>query len=134
MPSIVNLKLLKYTALPAILIMLSGFIIGDNAIEGITWDKMSYDFGSVKSGTVAEVHFKMTNNRKDTVVVENVIGSCGCLATGWPRSPLYPGKSAEITVKFDSGKGKTGHHYKTVTVLTNKGEVYLSLNANVVNE
>lgn len=128
-------KILNFKAVTIFLfifIISSGFI--NETIEGIIWDKIEHDFGTVKKGEVVEAQFTVTNQRKDTLIFENVVGSCGCLASEWPHRPLLPGASATIKVKFDSGKGKSGNHYKTVSVYTSKGAFYLSLKANVVNE
>ena len=45
--------------------------------------------------------------------------SCGCTTPkGWPRDPIPPGASGEITVSFNSA-GKMGMQNKPVTLITN---------------
>ncbi|MFQ3576620.1 MAG: DUF1573 domain-containing protein, partial [Cytophagales bacterium] len=43
---------------------------------------------------------------------------CGCTAPSWPKEPILPGKSGEISVTFNSA-GKKGVQNKVVTVMSN---------------
>lgn len=96
----------------------------------IKWDKKSHDFGTIKQGEVVETVFTFVNLSKDTFQIENVKGSCGCLANQWTQNQVYPNQSGTVTVRFDS-KGKTGQHLKSVTVYSNLGAYFLEINANV---
>ena len=103
------------------------------ADQDIKWDRKEHDFGSVMQGEVVETNFTVLNNRKDTLVVENVVGSCGCIASKWPHQPMLPGIQGNITVKFDT-KGKSGNHMKSVSVYTNRGVYHLGLKANIIQK
>lgn len=102
-------------------------------LTGIIWDKFEHDFGTVNEGELVETIYMVTNHRKDTLIIENVQGSCGCIVSKWPRQPILPGTNASIKVGFNS-KGKSGVNSKTVTVYTNMGYFILRLKANVVQK
>ncbi len=129
--------LFKYSIAFSILLFLaicsiSAKYVSDNDTL-IVWDKMTHDFGDIVQGEVVETNFTLTNNNTDTLIIENVMGSCGCLVNKWPRQPILPKMKGTITVKFNS-KGKKGKHYKSVSVYTNKGAYYLSVNANILEK
>lgn len=98
----------------------------------IVWTKSSHDFGTLKQGEMVETDFSFQNTGKDTLTIENVMGSCGCLATSWPKQSILPNQKGSITVKFNSN-GKSGQHLKSVTVYSNLGAYYLEIKANIVN-
>lgn len=100
------------------------------ANPGIVWNETEHQFGEIKQGDIVETTFILTNTTKDTLLIENVQGSCGCVVGKWPTRPILPSDSAGIQVKFDS-KGKTGKQTKSLTVYTSMGAYYLALTANV---
>lgn len=53
------------------------------------------------------------------MVIHQAIASCGCTVPKYPKEPIRPGETGEITVTYD-GTGKfPGHFRKTVTLRTN---------------
>ncbi len=84
----------------------------------ITFSESSKDFGDITQGDVIEHTFKFENTGSQPLIISNVLVTCGCTATDWPRDPIAAGKSSEITVRFDS-KGKNGAQNKIITVVSN---------------
>ena len=85
----------------------------------LTWDKSTHDFGNMEQGDVLEHTFKFTNTGNEPLVITNVQVSCGCTTPkGWPRDPVMPGGSGELTVAFNS-TGKMGAQTKPVTIVSN---------------
>lgn len=99
----------------------------------LSWDKSSYDFGEVTVGDRVEHTFKFSNTGNEPLMITNVTTQCGCTAPrGWPRDPIQPGRSGEITLVFDS-TGKFGRVNKVATVMSNAankdgGQILLSGN------
>jgi|SRR5690606_18685717 len=93
---------------------------GTEAASGpqITFAESSHDFGDIKQGDKVEHTFTFKNSGTEPLILSNVLTTCGCTATNWPRDPIAPGKSGEITVKFNSA-GKMGKQNKVVTVVSN---------------
>lgn len=84
----------------------------------MSFDKTNYDFGTVNEGEVVKHTFKFRNTGKEPLIISNAQGSCGCTVPKWPREPIAPGASSEITVEFNSDK-KTGKRDQQVTITAN---------------
>ncbi len=85
----------------------------------ITWEKKSHDFGNIVQGDKVEHTFHFTNTGNEPLIITNVQVSCGCTTPkGWPRDPIPPGASGEITVGYNS-TGRSGVQSKPVTLVTN---------------
>lgn len=124
----------------SILTLLSGFLIAlicvsakmdDGSVPGISWNEMSHDFGKIHEGDEVETIFSVFNKRKDTLIIENVQGSCGCIVVNWSQVPVLPDSMAGIKVGFHSG-GKSGKASKSVSVYTNRGLFTLNLKAEII--
>lgn len=92
----------------------------NEAVEGpqITFADNSHDFGDIEQGQKVNYVFKFENTGTEPLILSNVLTTCGCTATSWPREPLAPGESSEIAVSFNSA-GKMGKQNKVVTVVSN---------------
>ncbi len=84
----------------------------------ITFAEASHDFGDITQGTKVEHVFKFENSGTEPLILSNVLTTCGCTASSWPREPIAPGKEGEITVTFNSA-GKMGKQNKIITVVSN---------------
>ena len=84
----------------------------------ITFAEASYDFGNIKQGDKVEHVFTFKNTGTEPLILSNVLTTCGCTASDWPRDPIAPGKEASITVKFNSA-GKMGRQNKVITIVSN---------------
>lgn len=93
----------------------------DSNIKGapvISFDKETFDFGTVKEGELVETSFIVTNTGKSDLIITDAKATCGCTVPTWPKEPVAPGKSAELKVKFNTN-GKPNKQSKTVTLYTN---------------
>lgn len=84
----------------------------------ITFEEEEYNFGDIHQGEKAEHVFAFENSGTEPLILSNVITTCGCTATSWPRDPIAPGGTGEIKVVFNTA-GKMGTQTKVVTVLSN---------------
>lgn len=85
----------------------------------ITWDEATYDFGEIIQGDKVEHTFHFTNTGTKELVITNVEVTCGCTTPkGWPRDPIAPGNSGELTIAFNS-TGKIGKQNKVITITSN---------------
>lgn len=94
---------------------------GSKTISGavIAWDKSTHDFGDVFQGDKVEHTFRFTNTGNRDLVITNIEVTCGCTTPkGWPRDPIAPGGSGELTVAFNSA-GKIGKQNKVITITSN---------------
>ena len=90
-----------------------------NNLPVLAFDKKEHDFGVINEGDVVETAFAFTNTGKSDLTILDARGSCGCTVPEYPKNtPIAPGESREIKVKFDSAN-KPGNQTKTVTLTTN---------------
>ena len=84
----------------------------------MSFDATTFDFGTVNEGEMVSHTYKFTNTGSETLVLSDAKGSCGCTVPKWPREPIAPGASADITVEFNS-KNKKGKRNQKVTITAN---------------
>jgi outer membrane biosynthesis protein TonB len=107
-------------------------------ITSMQFEKLEYDYGTVKAGEKVKYSYKFKNTGKEPLIISNAKGSCGCTVPDWPREPIAPGKTGEIKVEFDStGKGtdEGSPQSKRVTIDANTDPVqtYLTIKGIVKN-
>jgi hypothetical protein len=83
----------------------------------VVWDKLEFDFGTIKQDVPAKAVFKLKNRTKLPLVLTTVQASCGCTATGYSKEPIKPGKSTEISATYNAHV--KGPFTKTISVMTN---------------
>lgn len=88
----------------------------------ITFEKTEHDFGKINEadGKVTTI-FTFKNEGMEPLVLSNVRASCGCTTPKWPRQPIEPGQTGEITVTYNPN-GRPGRFTKTVTITSNATE------------
>lgn len=84
----------------------------------IEYENASYEFGTVKEGTIVEHVFKFKNTGTSPVILAQVSASCGCTTPDYTKEPILPGKEGEVKVSFDSN-GQVGAQQKIVTISSN---------------
>ena len=84
----------------------------------IVFSEERHEFGDIIQGDVIEHVFEFTNSGNAPLVLQDVKTTCGCTVPEWPRTPLAPGATAELKVKFNSA-GKIGIQNKVITVVSN---------------
>lgn len=82
------------------------------------FDQRSYEFGTVDEGDVIEGTFKITNSGKSDLVILSAKASCGCTVPTWPKDPIKPGETADLTFKFNT-RGKPNKQNKSITIKSN---------------
>lgn len=61
-----------------------------------------HDFGKIKQGIPVITFFEIQNTSKQTLVVENAWGSCGCTTPEIPKQPIAPNAKAKIKVEYNA--------------------------------
>ena len=94
-------------------------VIDPNAKFGtMEFANLEYNFGDISEDNVVETVFKFTNTGEADLVISNAKGSCGCTVPDFPKTPIKPGESHKIDVKFDS-QNRRGFQNKSVTIISN---------------
>ncbi|MFK7950504.1 MAG: DUF1573 domain-containing protein [Saprospiraceae bacterium] len=84
-----------------------------------------HNFNQIQQGTPVTTTFKFTNHSTKPLIIKSVKPSCGCTTPSSPKAPILPGKSGEITVKYDAAN--IGQFNKSIKVNTNVSEAPMIL-------
>lgn len=87
------------------------------AAADYTLDRTMHDFGTVQTGKTVRTNFTVTNLGIVPMVITDAAVSCKCLRVSYPKEPILPGKSAEVTVSHKDRH--PGAFYKIVELKTN---------------
>jgi hypothetical protein len=98
----------------------------------ISFDKTTYDFGTVNEGDIIETSFKVTNSGTTDLVITDAQATCGCTVPVWPKDAIKPGETGEVQVKFNTS-GRPNMQSKSITLTTNteKGREILIIRGSV---
>lgn len=80
----------------------------------IWFEEYLHDYGEIPKDSDGSWSFTFKNLGKSSVIINRVRSTCGCTIPAWPREPIEPGESGEITVKYDTST--TGTFLKSVYV------------------
>ncbi len=111
---------MKKIFLTTLFLVSSILIVLAQGTTEITFDKTTHNFGTFSENSPkVTCKFQFKNTGDGPLVIHQAIASCGCTVPRYPKEPLKPGESGEITVTYD-GTGKfPGHFRKTITIRTN---------------
>ncbi len=91
-----------------------------------------FDFGTVTEGEKVSHTYAFKNTGSEPLILSNAKGSCGCTVPKWPKEPIAPGASGEITVEFNSKNKKGPRNQKvTITANTEPAQTFIYLKGNV---
>ena len=80
------------------------------------FDRTTHDYGKLKSNQTGTAVFKLTNRGSAPLILLDVKVTCNCVKIDWPRQPIPPGQSADLTVTYKDRE--SGAFYKVVEVVT----------------
>ena len=98
----------------------------------IEFETMNHNFGTIKEGDVVKHTYKFKNIGTKPLIISDAKAACGCTVPSYPKQPIGPEQSGEITVEFNS-EGKPGHQHKGVMIYSNAQEpaMQISFDADV---
>lgn len=99
----------------------------------VSFAETTFDFGTVTEGELVSHTYTFTNTGTEALVLSDAKGSCGCTVPKWPREPIPPGATGEITVEFNSKNKKGKRNQKvTLTANTNPPQSFIYLTGEVM--
>lgn len=84
----------------------------------INFDNVKKDFGKVDATSTNGHTFVFTNTGTEPLVISNAKGSCGCTVPKWPKEPIAPGETGEISIEYKPA-GQSGIQTKFITITAN---------------
>lgn len=78
--------------------------------------KTKIDIGMIRTTSKQlQVKFDYENLTGETIIINRVKVSCGCLSVNYPKHPIKKNEQGQIEITFDP-KGYIGHFQKSVIV------------------
>ena len=87
-------------------------------VTSMSFAEPAFNFGEVPQDSENTHKFSFTNTGTEPLIISNAKGSCGCTVPTYPKEPIAPGATSEITVVYKPGK-QSGNQTKTVTITAN---------------
>lgn len=82
--------------------------------QDIWFEEYLHDYGELEKDSDGSWSFVFKNLGEKAFVINRVRSTCGCTVPDWPREPIEPGATGEITVKYNTAT--TGTFLKSVVV------------------
>jgi hypothetical protein len=77
-----------------------------------------YNFKTITEGDTVQYKYYFKNTGKNSLIITDAKSSCGCTIPERPKTPIAPGDTGFIGVKFFS-KNRPGNINKTITITSN---------------
>lgn len=89
------------------------------AQPSILWLEVEHDFGSFSDSLkTVTCQMRFVNTGDEPLVISKVKSSCGCTAAEYPRTPIAPGDTSAVELRYSS-RDIPGEFEKNVWVYTN---------------
>ncbi len=99
----------------------------------MAFEETEFDFGTITEGEKVSHTYTFKNTGSEPLILSNAKGSCGCTVPQWPREPIAPGESADVTVEFNSANKRGKKNQKvTITANTNPPQTFIYLKGEVL--
>ena len=82
--------------------------------QEIWFEEYMHDYGVIEQDGDGSWSFLFKNLGKEPFVINRVRSTCGCTVPEWPKEPIEPGASGQITVIYNTKT--TGTFLKSVVV------------------
>lgn len=83
----------------------------------ITFDTAFFDLGNIYIGEKKKLVYSFINSG-DAPLKIDLVTSCKCTETDWPKTEILPGERGNISAVFDSA-GMKGEYNKTIDIIAN---------------
>ncbi|PQV47251.1 uncharacterized protein DUF1573 [Jejuia pallidilutea] len=75
------------------------------------------DYGTIQQNDNGLKTFKFTNSGTAPIVISNIKTTCGCTVPYYFKTPILPGKSSTINIKYATNR--VGKFSKSIMVISN---------------
>jgi len=105
-----------------------------SAQDEVEFSEIGHNLGTLIWHNPAQATFTVKNLGQKELLILDVEPDCGCTLVTWTTTPVEPGKTGTISVRYDARQ--LGHFNKGIAVYTNFDDrpTYLSVSGRVVNE
>lgn len=87
-------------------------------VAKMSFEEETFNFGEVKEGAIVKHTYNFTNTGKVPLVISDASSTCGCTVPTWPKAPIAPGETGEISVEFNT-QNKHREQKKPIIITAN---------------
>ena len=111
---------LRFAFVAVAILMVVGVCQAKKKHAQIKYEQTTIDVGTFsQDDPVQKCTFKFYNVGDAKLYINYVHTSCGCTVADFPKDPISPGGSGEITVTYDGTNKMPGKFKKTIQVFSN---------------
>lgn len=110
------MKALKFIGTSLFSLALMSFSMLDAAAIA-NWTQTQINLGEIEQNVPATATFDLTNDGDAPLIISEVKPSCGCTVADYPREPIAPGETVQITARYNART--LGTFRKSIAVTTN---------------
>lgn len=111
---------LRFAFVAMAMLMVVGVCQAKKKHAQIKYEQTTIDVGTFsQDDPVQKCTFKFYNVGDAKLYINYVHTSCGCTVADFPKDPISPGGSGEITVTYDGTHKMPGKFKKTIQVFSN---------------
>ncbi|NRB60896.1 MAG: DUF1573 domain-containing protein [Winogradskyella sp.] len=92
----------------------------DKKVAIIKFETEIINYGTVEQYSDGTKVFTFINEGDAPLTITNVKTSCGCTVPSYSKTPILPGETGGINIKYDTKR--LGNFTKTITVMSNAQE------------
>ena len=82
------------------------------------FEKTTHNLQTLPQNEIVEHRFKFTNTGERPLTINSAKTDCDCIKVVYPTTPIAPGESDEIIVKFNTS-GRKGLQFHGIVIQTN---------------
>lgn len=75
--------------------------------EDIWFEEVLHDYGEIPEDGDGSWTFVFKNLGDEPIIINRVRSTCGCTVPAWPRKPIEPEATGEITVEYNTAQAGT---------------------------
>ncbi|MCA0133254.1 DUF1573 domain-containing protein [Winogradskyella alexanderae] len=83
----------------------------------LNFETETIDYGTIKQNSNGLRTFNFINTGSAPLLITRIKTSCGCTVPSYSKTPILPGESGEILIKYSTKR--LGAFTKTITVISN---------------
>ena len=92
------------------------------AMPHLSLDSMYIDLGTISHDSIAEGVMRFCNTGNAPLAIIRIYSECGCTVPSFSSTPVAPGDSGEIKIRFNGRKRtSSGPFRKSMRIRTNAG-------------
>ncbi|GEM_PF-5730658 len=97
--------------------LLSSFSDGEPNSPVLQFASSKIYFGIIPKGSIGSKKVIFSNQGTAPLIIIKCEGECSCTAVQWPKYAIQPGKTAELTIQYNTHI--TGHFSKSISIYSN---------------